>query len=174
MVIPAQQPIKARYITIMALKTLTSRQEKHLMSVLNKTVYYKSSHSRKGGINTRCPSNKTIIWPFIPAALNEVLALPYTGQNGITVTRCTQTMRSYTDIAMVISLLLTLGWGPTVMDHNTQSEGGRYTQGYTHTLASYRCFSVSDTCSLSLSFLTVQEVNPVKQVVSLTLCTRVK
>lgn len=144
------------------------------MNVLNK-ITIKINKTRTGGINPM-PFKQdyihNIAQPFVPAALNEVLARTYTRQNGITVTRCTLTISSYTDIAMVISLLLTLGWGPTAMEHNTQPEGGRYTHMGTHTytLAPYRCFSVSDTCSLSLSFLPVQEVNPVKQVLSLFMC----
>lgn len=80
-----------------------------------------------------------------------------------------------TDIAMVTSLLLSLWWIPTVMEHNTQPERGRYT--HTHT-----CFLQMLLCEWHLfpgrmSFLPVQEVNPVKhgsRCVQRSKCPRIK
>ncbi len=67
-----------------------------------------------------------------------------------------------TDIAMVTSLLLSLWQIPTAPEHNTQPESGRYSHTYTYTRFLQMLLCEWHLFPKCVSFLPVQEANPVK------------
>lgn len=81
------------------------------------------------------------------AAPSKILALAHMGQNGITVT-LNRDMSSYSDVHWYRHGDI----APAITMADTHSDGAQHTAGerQIHTHASYRCFSVSDTCSLSV------------------------